>query len=104
MGDDTPLKSAYELAMERLRARDRAEGVAEKAPLSESAKRKISKLRNDARAKLAEIEILREKEMRTTADDPEKLREIEEHRAIDRRRVEDALRSAVDRVRRDGRD
>jgi len=100
MPDDTPLKSAYELAMERLRAKDREAGVEQRGPLSEPGKTEIARLRAEAKAKLAELEILHEKEAVSVAGDPEKSRELERHYRIDRRRVESNLESAVAAVRR----
>ena len=56
MSDDAP-KSAYELAMERLRQKDREEGVVER-PLTEEQKAAIAEARNVYEAKVAEREIL----------------------------------------------
>jgi hypothetical protein len=97
--DDGPLKSAYEVALERLRARDRAAGIDEPRPLTDSQKKKIAKLRQEARAKIAELEIMRRDELAAAQADPEKLAEVEEHFAIDRQRVESALESAIARVK-----
>src|ERR1043165_6999707 len=51
-------KSAYEIAMEKLKARDREKGVAEAKPLGAAEKARIAEIRTQARAKLAEMEIL----------------------------------------------
>ena len=56
MAGKKPLKSAYELAMDRLRARDRDEGVAERKPLTKDQKDRIADARRTAQAKLAEVE------------------------------------------------
>jgi hypothetical protein len=56
MADDAP-KSAYELAMERLRQKDREEGVIER-PLTEEQKTAIAEARKVYEAKVAEREIL----------------------------------------------
>ena len=53
---DKPLKSAYELTMERLRAKDREQGV-EQQVLTDAQKAEIARLRQETKAKLAEIEI-----------------------------------------------
>jgi hypothetical protein len=95
-----PLKSSFELAMERLRAQDRAEGTEEPAPLTADQKETIAGLRRRAKAKLAELEILHAKTVASAGPEPEKLAQIEERYQIDRRRVESALESAVARVRR----
>lgn len=99
MKDDKPLRSAYELAMERLRAKDREEGQEEDRPLTGEQKAEIARLRQEARAKLAEMEILHRKEIAAVAD-PVKLAEAEEKYRIDRARIESRLESAVARVRR----
>jgi hypothetical protein len=92
------LKSAYELAMDRLRAEDRERGVEPDKPLTAKQKGEIARLRQAAQAKLAEIEILHRKEVEA-ATEPEKLAEVEEHYAIDRRRVESQLESAIEKVK-----
>jgi hypothetical protein len=97
------LKSAYELALERLKQRDRDEGIEESAPLGRAQKEAIARLRREAEAKLAELEILHAKTVAAAArEQPDKLQEIEEHYRIDRARVESKLASDVSRVRRGG--
>src|SRR6266581_2497682 len=54
--DDAP-KTAYELAMERLRRKDREEGVVER-PLTDAQKAAITEARKVYEAKVAEREIL----------------------------------------------
>jgi hypothetical protein len=51
------MKSAYELAMERLRRKDAEDGVAE-APLTDAQKAAIAEARSFCEAKLAEMQIL----------------------------------------------
>ena len=92
--DDSPPKSAYELAMERLTAQDRAEGI-EIRPLTDSQKKEIAELRQKAKAGLAELEILRDKSRAETLGDPEKLAEIEAHYEVDRRRIESRVEGDV---------
>jgi hypothetical protein len=99
MSDDKPLKSAYDLAMERLRAQDREAGVEDSKPLSDEQKRAIAELRRKAQARLAEMEILYRKDLANVTE-PEKLTEMEERYATDRRRVESSLESGIARVRR----
>lgn len=96
---DKPLKSAYELAMERLRAKDREDGVESSRPLSDEQKEEIAKIRREGKAKLAELEIFRRDALREAAGDPEKIREVEEKYAVDRGRVESRTESAVARVK-----
>jgi hypothetical protein len=95
---DEPLKSAYELAMERLKKKDREEGVEEEKPLTEAQKAEIGDLRAHAKAKLAEMEILHRKGLETA--DPEKVAEIEENYQKDRARVDSRLESDIAKVRR----
>jgi hypothetical protein len=102
MPKEIPLKSAYDLAMERLRAKDRAQGVPEPNPLTSAQKKKIAKLRKEAKAKLAECEIMHSKNLASEPGDPEKIKEIEEHYEIDRRRIESALESAIAAVKERG--
>jgi hypothetical protein len=100
MPEDEPLKSAYELAMERLRAEDREAGVEEPKPLTDDQKEEIARLRQEAKAKLAELEILHRDAVTAAGEDAEKLLKVEEQHRIDRERVESRLESAVARVRR----
>lgn len=99
MPDDAPLKSAFELAMERLRATDREQGVEEAKPLTDAQKATIAELRQRAKAKLAEAEILHRKDLAAAAADPEKLTKLEEQYETDRRRIDSSLESAIARVR-----
>ena len=101
MSDDKPLKSAYELAMERLNRQDREAGVEPARPLTDEQKRRIAELRRETEAKLAEREILFQKDLSAAAGDPEKIAELEEHYRIDRRRAESSLESAIARVKKD---
>ena len=97
---DEPLKSAYELALERLKQRDRAEGLDEHKPLSDAQKRRIAELRQQALAKRAEIEILAEEKLEQAGADPEKRRAAHEHHETDLRRVDSWLESAIAEVKR----
>ena len=98
--DDAPLKSAYELAMERLRDKDREEGIEESKPLTDAQKARIAELRQEAKAKIAELEIMRREKLAGTGGDPEKIAEIEEHFQVDRRRVESSRDEKIADVRR----
>ena len=101
---DEPLKSAYELAMERLRAKDREAGVEETGPLTEAQKQEIARLRQEAQAKLAELEILHRKALAGYRPDPAKpdgLGTLEERYRTDRARVESRLESAIAKVKRE---
>ncbi len=94
---DKPLKSAFDLAMDRLKARDLAEGVEEAKPLSKAQKERIAQLRTEAQAKLAELEILHRKNVAGTSD-PAVLAKIEENYAIDRGRAESRRDSEIAKI------
>jgi hypothetical protein len=77
-------KSAFELAMERLRSKDAAAGIEHK-PLTDEQKAKIAEIRNFYQAKLAELEVLHQGRLKTIADLEERAaREAEYHRDRDR--------------------
>jgi hypothetical protein len=65
--DDNAPKSAYELAMERLRKKDEEAGV-EHRPLTDEQKAAVAKIRNFYQAKLAEIDVLHQGKMRALLD------------------------------------
>lgn len=67
MGDDKALKSSFELAMERLRKSDADAGVT-RQPLTDAQKAAIAEIRNVYEAKLAELEVLHQSQMRALAD------------------------------------
>ena len=99
--DTKELKSAYELAMERLEAEDAKTGEKRKA-LTGKQKKEIGELRSDARAKLAELEILHRDALAEIQADPERaaeLEELEKHYEIDRRRVESELENKIERIK-----
>lgn len=99
MSDDRPLKSAYELAMERLRRKDREHGKGEQRPLSDEQKQKIADARSRGRARLAELEIMHRKKLGEARGDPAKLGELEEGYRRDRERIERSVESEVARIR-----
>lgn len=67
MAEDGELKSAYELAMERLRQKDREAGVEERE-VSEESKATIAEIHRSYQAKLAELEILHRSKLAATQD------------------------------------
>ena len=67
MADDKPLKSAYELAMERLRKSDADAGIESQTVTAEQ-KAAIAEIRNYYEAKLAEQQVLHQSTLRKTAD------------------------------------
>jgi hypothetical protein len=82
--DDAP-KSAYELAMERLRKKDRDEGVQERAPTA-AERKAIAEARQMADARLAEREILHASKMRGVLE-PEAREALEQEYRRDRERI-----------------
>ena len=84
MSDDAP-KSAFELAMERLRRQDRDEGVVER-PLSDEQKAAIAEARKFYEAKIAEREILHRDALRK-ARSHEEIAKLNEQLAQDRDRL-----------------
>ena len=99
MASEKPLKSSFELAMDRLKAKDKSEGVAGATPLTKKQKDRIAELRAEAQAKLAELEILHRKNVAGTSD-PAALLKIEDHYATDRGRVESRRDTEIEKVRR----
>ncbi|HKC10914.1 MAG TPA: hypothetical protein VKI41_02525 [Vicinamibacteria bacterium] len=84
MPDDAP-KSSIELAMERLRKKDREAGVEERS-LSAEQRAAIGDVRKVYEAKLAEREILYQSSLRKTRD-PEAVATLEEEYRRDRERI-----------------
>ena len=93
------MKSAYELAMERLREKDRAEGVTKRKPLTAAQKTKIAEARQAAKARKAELRILHDGRMAGAGPEPEKLAEEEEKYQIDMRRIDAALEEKIAEIK-----
>lgn len=91
-------KSAFDLAMERLRAADKEEGV-EETPLTDAQKTGIAEVRRVAAARLAEREILFHDALRKALD-PSSRETLEEEYRIDRQRIEADRDRAIEKVRR----
>jgi hypothetical protein len=66
-----PLKSAVELAMERLKKKDEESGVASRA-LTDADKAAIAEIRNFYEAKLAQEDVLHQSKLRTLGDPAER--------------------------------
>lgn len=94
MSDDDAPKSAYELAMEKLRARDDFEEV----ELTDEQKGEIADIRSRYRAQIAELEIKNEGNLRTAGS----FDEIETLRAElkkEKQRLEEEMEKKVSEVR-----
>ncbi len=88
------MKSAYELALERL---DR-KGIERPGALDEATRGKIAEVRSRAEADLAKLEILHRERLRAQTD-PLEARRAEEEYAIDRRRLEERRDDAIASLR-----
>jgi hypothetical protein len=82
------LKSAYELAMERLRKKDAAAGKAPPRKLTPEQKERIAAIRQEYQAKLAEREILHDAQRAAAMGDPEALERLERDYLRDREFLE----------------
>jgi hypothetical protein len=89
------MKSAYELALERIEK----QGIERpREGFSEEAREKIAEARRQAEAKLAELEILHKDRLRLERD-PGKRMESEEEYRRERRRIEENVESKVEKLR-----
>ncbi|MCX6550908.1 MAG: hypothetical protein NTY02_07870 [Acidobacteria bacterium] len=98
MADEAP-KSAYELAMERLRKKDADAGV-ENTPLTDKQRAEIAEVRNFYEAKMAEREVLHHSTLRRTVE-AEARTVIEQEYRRDRERFVSDRDSKIERIRRD---
>ena len=98
MTDEKPLKSAVELAMERLAKKDADAGV-ESRPLTDAQKAAIAEARNFYDAKIAEQEVLHQSKMRATFDPSVRDTLAEEYRR-DRERLVSERDHKIEKIRR----
>ncbi len=99
MGDKP--KTAYELAMERLKAEDEESGAAADKPLTPQQKEKIAEARRVVSSRLAEREILFKDAMKKTFE-PEARAKAEAEYQVDRQRIQDDGERAVAEIRKRG--
>ena len=92
----TGMKSAYELALERMEK----QGIERprEETFSDEAREQIAEARRKAEASLAELEILHKNRLKTIYD-PAKRQEEEEEYLRDRRRIEDQRERKVEELR-----
>ena len=95
--DDAP-RSAYELAMERLRMQDADAGI-EIVPLTEQQRDAIAEVRNFYESKAAERDVLHQSEMRRVAE-PDARALLEEQYSRDRERLTSERDSKIAKIRR----
>jgi hypothetical protein len=97
LSDDDAPKSAYEIILERLKKKDRDEGVEER-PLSDEQRSRVAELRKVYEARLAEREILYQS-ARRKAGDLEELDRLEDEYRRDRERLASERDRKMDEVR-----
>ena len=99
MSDDAGPKSAFELAMERLRKKDAEEGVTTVA-LTDEQKAAIAEARSLHEARVAELQILhRSKQL--SAVDPQEIEKIEQEYRRDLERLASDRDSKIKKIRKD---
>ena len=91
-------KTAFELAMERLRKKDREAGVETRA-VTEAQKASIAEIRNFYEAKLAEAEVLHQSKLRTLMD-PAARDVLEQEYRRDRERLTSERDGKIEKIRR----
>ena len=97
MTDDRPMKSAFELAMERLRKSDADAGI-ESRPMTDAQKAAIAEVRNFYEAKIAEQQVLHQSRLNTTAD-PAQRATLEEDYRRDRERFASERDAKIEKIR-----
>ena len=98
MATDEAPKSAYEIAMERLRKKDKDAGVEERE-VTEAQKAAIGEVRSLYEAKLAEREILHRSKLQR-ATDPAALEILEDEYRRDRERLTSERDRKIEEARR----
>jgi hypothetical protein len=99
LADDDAPKSAYEIALERLKQKDREEGVEER-PLTDEQRAEIAEARNQYEARVAEREILHRASLLKTAD-PAERETLEQQYRRDRERFASDRDSKIRKIRGD---
>jgi hypothetical protein len=98
MSDDKPLKSALELALERLKKKDADAGI-ETRPVTEAQKAAIAEARNFCEAKIAEREVLHQSKLRRVFD-PAECEALEQEYRRDRERLTSERDAKIEKIRR----
>lgn len=97
MADGGTPKTAYELAMERLRKHDADAGI-EPRSVTEEQKAAIAEIRNFYQAKIAELEVLHQGRLRATVDPEERAAREAEYRR-DRERLTSERDHKIEKAR-----
>ena len=100
MADDDAPKSALEIAMERLRKKDKDAGIEDK-PITDVQRAAIAEARSVAEAKLAEREILYKSKLARVAE-PDARDVLEQEYRRDRERITNDRDRKIEEVRRSG--
>ena len=98
MSDSGP-KSAFELAMDRLRRKDEEEGRVER-PLSAAQKARIAEVRTIYEARIAELEVMHRSALRQTVE-PAAREELEAGYHRERERLAAERDEKIERIRSD---
>ena len=98
MTDGDAPKSAYELAMERLRKKDAEAGV-ERAPVTDAQKAAVAEIRSVYEARLAELDVMHQSKMRASVD-PNARATLEEEFRRERERLTTERDAKVEKARR----
>lgn len=98
MADDDAPKSAYELAMERLRKKDAEAGI-ERQPVTDAQKAAIAEIRNFYESKLTEVEVLDQVKLRVLME-PEARAVAEQEYRRERERLTSERDAKVEKARR----
>ena len=98
MSDTGAPKSAYELAMERLKKKDAEAGI-ESKPITDEQKAAIAEIRSFYQARIAEIELLHQGNM-AKALDPADQAALEQNYRRDRERLVSERDYKIEKARR----
>ena len=98
MADKPPLKSSYELAMERLRKSDAEAGI-ESRTVTDEQKAAIAEVRNFYEAKLAEQQVLHQSTLRKTPD-PAAREALDAEYRRERERLSSERDAKIEKIRR----
>jgi hypothetical protein len=95
---DNPMKSSYELAMERLKKKDADEGVVTR-PLTDEDRAAIAEVRSYYDAKIAEQDVLHQAAVRRSVD-PAERDLLDQQFRRDRERLSSDRDAKVEKIRR----
>jgi hypothetical protein len=99
MTDDGSPKTAYELAMERLRRKDADAGI-ENREMTDAQRSALAEVRNFYEAKLAERDVLHQSAVRG-ATDPDALATLEQQYRRDREHLISERDAKIEKLRRE---